>query len=206
MTHALDRFHLRRPSATIRVPLVIVASLQYTLRMPRRARRPRSRDLAPPSSRRAFTPKSYRFAVAVQLVRAGLTDGRAQHLVYRWRRFIETARSEGRPPTSTAQAIDRFDQQQLSPVYSQRDRSKRPYEVRAVLAGAYRGKDVGERSLLTHAWVEGESKTICRRVPESSLCDIDRPESPTCMICLGRVERRSRVVAPRSKRIAAVGR
>lgn len=196
MAYALDRFHLRRSSRAVRVPLVIVVDLQYTPRMLRRARRPRSRDLAPPSSRRSYTPTSYRFAVAVQLVRAGLTDGRAQRLVYRWRRLIETARSEGRTVSSTAQAIDRFDQQQLSPVYSQRDRSrrddgrgKRPYEVRGVLAGAYRGKDVEDRVLLRHALLPDEEKTLCRRVLEERLCDVDEPEEPTCAVCLERLER-----------------
>ena len=66
--------------------------------------------------------------------------------------------------------------------------SRRPYEVRGVLAGAYRGKSVSERELLLHALAPGEEKTLCRKLLAERLCDVDEPGEPTCEACLARLE------------------
>ena len=66
------------------------------------------------------------------------------------------------------------------------------YEARAVLAGAYRGKDIGSRSLLIHAVElhgDQEVRSLCR-VKLSSLCDV-REEAVTCPDCVKRLAAKS---------------
>jgi hypothetical protein len=55
--------------------------------------------------------------------------------------------------------------------------------VHAVLAGAYRGKDIAARALLTHASSDGGETAICSRVKEGSLCDLVEANPPTCQYC-----------------------
>ncbi len=62
---------------------------------------------------------------------------------------------------------------------------KKNFEVRGVLAGAYKGKDVAARELLSHYWEEGAAKTLCNRVPEASLADVG-PSVPSCTECKAR--------------------
>lgn len=61
--------------------------------------------------------------------------------------------------------------------------------VHGVLAGAYRGKDIGERALLTHASADGGVTALCRRVKRDSLCDAIEPGEPTCPDCARRTSR-----------------
>ncbi len=72
------------------------------------------------------------------------------------------------------------------------------YDVRDVLAGAYRGKDLGERTLLSHALYvdangdETKPSTACGRVKSERLVDVHgmRAGSPiTCEECAVRVAR-----------------
>ena len=64
--------------------------------------------------------------------------------------------------------------------------------VRGVLAAAYRGKDLEDRALLTHAAeldARGdESRALCR-VPVDSLCDDPVYAAPTCPVCAKRAAR-----------------
>jgi hypothetical protein len=60
------------------------------------------------------------------------------------------------------------------------------YEARDVLAGAYRGKDIAARALLTHWLAEGAEKSLCKRIADESLCDIGGPEV-TCPECARRM-------------------
>ena len=66
------------------------------------------------------------------------------------------------------------------------------YVTMAVLAGAYRGKDLDERALLTHAVCVESGKALCR-VKADNLVDDGRTESePTCPRCqaaLARLEK-----------------
>ncbi len=72
------------------------------------------------------------------------------------------------------------------------------YEVREVLAGAYRGRAVEDRKLLTHYLVPGDTRTLCRRVMEERLCDVDKAaadagaELATCPVCLDRAAKAAR--------------
>lgn len=75
------------------------------------------------------------------------------------------------------------------------------YVTLGVIAGAYRGKDLDDRSLLTHLievkgdhWV-GE-KSVCRRVPLDNIVDEgsardakELAESPTCPLCRERYQK-----------------
>jgi hypothetical protein len=61
-------------------------------------------------------------------------------------------------------------------------------ETRGVLAGAYRGKDVSERSLLTHYLKvtdggEWAAKSLCGRILGERLSDVDEREDATCEAC-----------------------
>lgn len=76
------------------------------------------------------------------------------------------------------------------------------YHVSDVLAGAYRGKDVGERMLLTHAIGSNPhgptpAKTLCNRIKSDQLTDLggNYPAGsvPTCSICR---ERLAKIGAP----------
>jgi hypothetical protein len=66
------------------------------------------------------------------------------------------------------------------------------YNVYGVLAGAYRGKDIGKRTLLTHAVAINEAgrcvgeKTLCRSIDLDSMCTdpgTQYSEPPTCTKC-----------------------
>jgi hypothetical protein len=56
--------------------------------------------------------------------------------------------------------------------------------VHEVLAGAYRGKDIGTRTLLTHASLDGGDTALCGRVKPGSFCDLRLTTAPTCQRCL----------------------
>lgn len=64
----------------------------------------------------------------------------------------------------------------------------RSFEVRDVLAGAYKGRSVSHRILRTHLFEVtngrwGAGKTLCGRVSEDHLADMPRTESPSCPTC-----------------------
>lgn len=61
------------------------------------------------------------------------------------------------------------------------------FTVHGVLAAAYKGKDVSQRSLLTHASTDGGISAVCRRVKEDSLCDLQEDGPPTCPDCARKV-------------------
>jgi hypothetical protein len=65
------------------------------------------------------------------------------------------------------------------------------YSVQHVLAGAYRGRDISERALLSHAVIQGEDKTLCRRLGTDRLPGYDEDDSdvPTCETCAERLAR-----------------
>lgn len=65
--------------------------------------------------------------------------------------------------------------------------------VHAVLAGAYRGRKVSERALLTHASSDGGRTALCRRVQPDMLCDMVEDGPPTCPTCRARADRADRV-------------
>lgn len=58
--------------------------------------------------------------------------------------------------------------------------------VHEVLAGAYRGKDIRERALLTHASIDDGVTALCRNVKRHALCDEVVAGPPTCERCLKR--------------------
>lgn len=58
------------------------------------------------------------------------------------------------------------------------------YTVHSPLAAAYKGKDISERTLLTHACIEGET-SLCGRVKH--LCDEEHASEPTCIACLAKL-------------------
>lgn len=67
------------------------------------------------------------------------------------------------------------------------------YGTRGVLAGAYRGRDVSKRPLLTHTVSVDErgymnGGPLCNRVPADHICDDDRDTEarPTCPVCAKR--------------------
>jgi hypothetical protein len=62
--------------------------------------------------------------------------------------------------------------------------------IHGVLAGAYRGKKLGERKLLTHASADGAITALCGRVKADSLCDAEEPGPATCPTCAARTEDR----------------
>jgi len=68
-----------------------------------------------------------------------------------------------------------------------------PYTVHGVLAGAYRGKDIGERALLTHASQDECHTAICKTVKPDMLCDTEEDGPVTCPICLQRIATRALV-------------
>jgi hypothetical protein len=68
------------------------------------------------------------------------------------------------------------------------------YETRAVLAAAYRGKDISGRSLLTHAVgidAAGHEfpKTLCRKILSERTTEPMTPGAPTCPVCAARLAR-----------------
>jgi hypothetical protein len=68
------------------------------------------------------------------------------------------------------------------------------YQTRYVLAAAYKGKDIGERALLTHTAVvdDGrEVRTLCRQpvenlVDEYGMTSEELVSEPTCKTCAKR--------------------
>jgi hypothetical protein len=60
-------------------------------------------------------------------------------------------------------------------------------EIRSVLAGAYRGRDISARALHTHAVVEGAASSLCKRIDDGHLCDINEGGEPTCPECVRRL-------------------
>jgi hypothetical protein len=67
------------------------------------------------------------------------------------------------------------------------------YTVHGVLAGAYRGRNVSTRSLLTHASVDGAESSLCKRA--RNLCDAEEAGEVDCPECLARIARRGLVRA-----------
>jgi hypothetical protein len=67
------------------------------------------------------------------------------------------------------------------------------YGIHGVLAGAYRGKDIGERALHTHVAVYDDAgyvaRTLCRRVKPDNMADDDAGPVPTCPECAKRLPR-----------------
>jgi len=68
-----------------------------------------------------------------------------------------------------------------------------PIRVRGVLAGAYRGRDLGERELRTHVVRDGAARSLCGRIEDEHLvdrCGADPAGSwPTCPLCSERLSR-----------------
>lgn len=67
------------------------------------------------------------------------------------------------------------------------------YTIHGVLAGAYRGKDVADRTLLTHASLDNGETSLCARVRRHGLFDeaLDPQEtSTTCSQCKRALSRR----------------
>lgn len=58
-------------------------------------------------------------------------------------------------------------------------------ETRAVLAGAYRGKDTSDRTLLLHAVDTATDISLCKRIDAGRICDVPMggPELVTCPLC-----------------------
>lgn len=71
-----------------------------------------------------------------------------------------------------------------------------PYSVHGVLAGAYRGKDLSERTMLRHASQDNGETAVCKRVKQCGLCDWKEAEPVTCPECLARIERRGLRLSP----------
>lgn len=65
------------------------------------------------------------------------------------------------------------------------------YTVHAVLAGAYRGRDISSRELLYHASTDEGSTAVCKTVKADSLCDTyENEEKLSCETCMTRVVKR----------------
>ncbi len=58
--------------------------------------------------------------------------------------------------------------------------------VHGVLAGAYRGKRLKLRALLTHASTDNGSTAICGHVAEGNLCDAVEVGPPSCKKCFSK--------------------
>ncbi len=59
--------------------------------------------------------------------------------------------------------------------------------VHDVLAGAYRGGRKDYAITLTHAYIEGDEASLCRRSPAEHACDLTHPGPPTCEVCCKRL-------------------
>lgn len=70
-----------------------------------------------------------------------------------------------------------------------------PYTVHGVLAGAYRGKDIGARALLNHASQDESGTAVCKTVKPGMLCDMPEDGPVTCPVCLQRISTRGLVRA-----------
>lgn len=55
--------------------------------------------------------------------------------------------------------------------------------VHGVLAGAYKGKKLEARALLTHASADGGTTALCGTIKADSLCDEVLDETPSCTRC-----------------------
>lgn len=71
--------------------------------------------------------------------------------------------------------------------------NKTPYTVHGVLAGAYKGKDISARTLLTHASQDETDSSVCKRA--KNLCDVVESGPVTCPLCLERIAKRGLVRA-----------
>lgn len=71
--------------------------------------------------------------------------------------------------------------------------NKAPYTIHGVLAGAYRGKALEERTLLTHASQDEAHTSVCKRVKIGMLCDQITNRPVTCSVCLERIAKRGLV-------------
>ena len=65
--------------------------------------------------------------------------------------------------------------------------------VHAVLAGAYKGKSLKSRALLSHASDNEGVTALCGKVKADSLCDVHEEEL-TCPACIKAVARRTQAV------------
>jgi hypothetical protein len=73
-------------------------------------------------------------------------------------------------------------------------------EVHGVLAGAYKGRDIEERTLLTHvSLTESWDTALCRNVKPGMLADLTEPGPPTCKRCAVIWEKRQTVTATPGK-------
>ncbi len=68
------------------------------------------------------------------------------------------------------------------------------YTVHGVLAGAYRGRDVGTRALLSHASTDGGETALCKKARH--LADAEPSGEVDCDACLARIAKRGLVRAP----------
>ena len=66
-------------------------------------------------------------------------------------------------------------------------------ETRAVLSGAYRGKDISKRALHQHAVDSATDTSLCGRIDAGHISDmpLGGPELVTCPLCRIRDPRRS---------------
>lgn len=77
-------------------------------------------------------------------------------------------------------------------VVDPKTKKTRLFETRGVLGGAYRGKSVSKRELLTHAYevTEGKwgaEKSLCGKIKAESLSDEDEHAWPSCAACANRL-------------------
>ena len=73
------------------------------------------------------------------------------------------------------------------------------FTARGVLAAAYRGKALEDRTLLTHWWKVDAPKSLCGRVKEEKLADIgDAVDCPACLERMATREKRAAAAAPRT--------
>ena len=73
------------------------------------------------------------------------------------------------------------------------------YETRGVLAARYRGRALEERALLTHALLPERLRSLCGRIREEGLSDVDEGTVPSCPACLERLEALERRVQRRRR-------
>ena len=70
-------------------------------------------------------------------------------------------------------------------------KSVRSFHARGVLAGAYRGSDVSERTLLTHFYDVSTghwdaAKTLCNKIASEKLSDEAESDHASCTVCAER--------------------
>lgn len=59
--------------------------------------------------------------------------------------------------------------------------------VSGLMAGAYKGARQNLAALLTHAWVDGEDKSLCGKISIASMSDLTDDRPPTCEVCARRL-------------------